>query len=1381
MEKKYRFAFDLGTNSIGFAVFEVDPTDKEKIQDFVTCGSRIFSDSRDDKTKASLAVARREARQQRRRSDRIVRRRRLLLSHLVEYGLFPSDKKEQEAMKVLDPYFLRDKLLQEKCTLFELGRAILHLNRRRGFKSSRKDDRAKGGKLAQGIKHLQEALQGRTLGQYYNDIKQGRSHLRSIKCRPSDTDQDRYDFYIDRHMVEEEFRAIWDFQQNFYPSILTEERYEQLHRDIFYQRPLLPQEIGKCRFEKGESRAPTTLPTFELYRLYLELAHLRISTENYTQRSLTPAERDILIEECCTKKSISFTSLRKLLNLDSNFVFTHSSLKKDEKNDKLECCPTMSDIYKICKGSRYNELSLKDKDTLAYLIMDCSDRDILISLLTKEIQLSDDIELQEDIDEESQKVLNSFSLFNKKYQKNKTSLSIRNINALPQFTYEEAQALSELQIKDSSYAKLSLKAIRKILPYLQEPKDVIENGIYLNRYNDACLLAGYVHSDTTTSKIKRSEIDPITGEEVESTELHKRLPYYACVLPESVMGEWKGEQSGSEWSQLNNRERYGFISNPTVHVALNQIRIVVNALIKEYGHPTSIVVELARDIAMGATEKGKYIRKQSENTLENRILKEIIKERGGNPDSRNDIIKMRLFREAERAGISPVCCIYSGKTISLGQLFSREIEVDHIINHADSNDDSIDNKILCFSKENQYKGNRTPYEAFHMDKEKWESISNRAKDLPKRKRWRFQQDARQQFEEKHERHARDIGDTRYIARIATKYLQAICDDIFVVTGSHTNFLAKQWGFLDLLQEENYTPTAFTTVMSEIKKEGKQKSQVRSESESYETVRGELLQKSIAQEVYNSANEKIEKKNRLNHFHHAIDACLIGCMTAPMRQYFATVGKKAEELTKELVEEYKEKNSELTPKQQESIRFVIRNNIRDFSKEEYILALPSEVHMRIKEQQDSLHRRFAPPIPNLLDRIKDVLSHQVVSHKVDHNTLGQLHKETNYGRVEHSLRFQDMTMEDLRLIKYRPLLEHIVLELGYAYGIPCDIRDVVKVCDKIEGATEKGAEKELSKFLSIDKDLLLSERAKKFIVAFTKICKEEKAQELLRTAWKLYGNEKYATREVMRKIPCRYDENRFIGSVVSRIAVKDMRIEDLPYIREKELLARILQRLVGYTVEEAMSYAKELHKKTAREKKTRIQEILNHMSEKQFKEEFTNICKAINIRRIQCVDNKNDLIWIQDAQGKEYKGVDGRNNAYMTIYIDSSGKWCGECISAYDANQKDFIPEWKKNPDNIYVTDIYKGDAIEIDTGEDDRGNKRREVFIVQKMDSGHGIYLAHHRESNVATREKELREKNLYKQTAISSLQKLKPCFVYIDPLGRVIYKSGIVYSRDTK
>ncbi|MDE7469347.1 MAG: hypothetical protein K2M30_03565 [Desulfovibrionaceae bacterium] len=267
---------------------------------------------------------------------------------------------------------------------------------------------------------------------------------------------------------------------------------------------------------------------------------------------------------------------------------------------------------------------------------------------------------------------------------------------------------------------------------------------------------------------------------------------------------------------------------------------------------------------------------------------------------------------------------------------------------------------------------------------------------------------------------------------------------------------------------------------------------------------------------------------------------------------------------------------------------------------------------------------------------------------------------------------------------------------------------------------------------------------------------------------------------MRKIPCRYDENRFIGSVVSRIAVKDMRIEDLPYIREKELLARVLQRLVGYTMEEAMNYAKELHKITAKEKTNRIQEILNYMSEKQFKEEFANICKALNIRRIQCVDNKNDLIWIQDAQGREYKGVDGRNNAYMTIYIDSSGKWCGECISAYDANQKDFIPKWKKNPDNIYVTDIYKGDAIEIDTREDNNDIKR-EVFIVQKMRASGSIFIFHHKEGNVAAREKVLREKELHKQVSIASLQKLNPCFVYIDPLGRVIYKSGIVYSRDTK
>ena len=49
--------------------------------------------------------------------------------------------------------------------------------------------------------------------------------------------------------------------------------------------------------------------------------------------------------------------------------------------------------------------------------------------------------------------------------------------------------------------------------------------------------------------------------------------------------------------------RYGIINNPTVHIALNQVRQVVNELILLHGKPEEIVLEIARDLPMGADGK----------------------------------------------------------------------------------------------------------------------------------------------------------------------------------------------------------------------------------------------------------------------------------------------------------------------------------------------------------------------------------------------------------------------------------------------------------------------------------------------------------------------------------------------------------------------------------------------------------------------------------------------------------------------------------------------------------------------------------------------------------------------------------------------------------
>ena len=142
---------DIGTNSIGWALYDGD-----SIRDI---GVRIFSDGRDPKSGASLAVDRRDARAMRRR---YLGRREALLRELVKCGLMPKDKATAKLLEAEDPYMLRVRALDHALTPHELGRALFHLNQRRGFKSNRKADRTSGvgedGKIASGTKALDEAM-----------------------------------------------------------------------------------------------------------------------------------------------------------------------------------------------------------------------------------------------------------------------------------------------------------------------------------------------------------------------------------------------------------------------------------------------------------------------------------------------------------------------------------------------------------------------------------------------------------------------------------------------------------------------------------------------------------------------------------------------------------------------------------------------------------------------------------------------------------------------------------------------------------------------------------------------------------------------------------------------------------------------------------------------------------------------------------------------------------------------------------------------------------------------------------------------------------------------------------------------------------------------
>src|SRR5690606_4283638 len=102
--ERSRFAFHMGTNSIGWADYRLDDHKPPRPCELVDCGVRLFSDGRNPKDGQSLAAMRRTPRAARRRRDRFLQRRTWLIALLVRHGLMPADEDERKALRDLDVY-----------------------------------------------------------------------------------------------------------------------------------------------------------------------------------------------------------------------------------------------------------------------------------------------------------------------------------------------------------------------------------------------------------------------------------------------------------------------------------------------------------------------------------------------------------------------------------------------------------------------------------------------------------------------------------------------------------------------------------------------------------------------------------------------------------------------------------------------------------------------------------------------------------------------------------------------------------------------------------------------------------------------------------------------------------------------------------------------------------------------------------------------------------------------------------------------------------------------------------------------------------------------------------------------------------------------------
>lgn len=302
----YRLGLDVGTNSIGWWALTLDAEGHPN--GTLAAGVRIFSDGRNPKDGTSLAVQRRGPRGVRRRRDRYLLRRDDLMEMLIAVGLMPPDEAERKGLETLDPYELRAKALHGPLTPHELGRALFHLNQRRGFKSNRKTDESEDNKLTEKIGELKRRILesgAKTLGEY---LHKRRLKGKMVRARPE------AGFYPDRALYEDEFDKIRTAQAEHHA--LRPEQWDYLRdKIIFRQRDLRPVDPGWCLLENGERRAHRALPCAQEFRMVQEANNLRILVAGKRARPLTRGERDKVLNELRTKKELNLETLWKLLEL----------------------------------------------------------------------------------------------------------------------------------------------------------------------------------------------------------------------------------------------------------------------------------------------------------------------------------------------------------------------------------------------------------------------------------------------------------------------------------------------------------------------------------------------------------------------------------------------------------------------------------------------------------------------------------------------------------------------------------------------------------------------------------------------------------------------------------------------------------------------------------------------------------------------------------------------------------------------------------------------------------------------------------------------------------------------------------------------------------
>lgn len=752
-ERKLSLGIDLGVTSIGWALVEKDGDEPISIKDM---GVRIIPITTDDEKEFTQGNSitknqkRTTMRTARKGLDRYQLRRKALIKILQENGMMP-DRHLMLELSPIEIWGLRAKALERQVSLQELGRIWLHLNQRRGYNHSRHDDAADS-KQTEYVKEVNDRYAqikeaGHTIGQhFYEQLRKYFSTEHKIDAAYRVKEK-----VFPRTAYIEEFDRIWQVQKQFYPSLLTEDLRIQVRDEIiYYQRRLKSQKglVGTCEFEGkwhtdsnhkerliGPKVCPKSSPIFQVEKIWESINNIVVKDNRGEVLPISNEQREKIFSFLNSNKEMTQSNLFSLLGIGKNDgYYTNSQIRLKGLQGNL----TKFELQRVLG---------KEHPLLAFdLVAESYERaDKETGEIKERMQIKGDFEKQP-----------LYQLWHCIYSLDESEC-IRRLAAMGA-TPEQSLQLARIDMTKGGFGNKSARAIRRILPYLQQS----------HTYDKACAHAGYNHSDSLT----------------EEENLNRVLKDKLQLIPRNSLRQ------------------------PIVEKILNQLVNVVNAIMAKHGRIAEIRVELARELRQSKDERNSAYINNNKREKKNKEIEKLLLE---HPEfrkkkvSRRDVEKYRLWEEFKMA--SPY---EPNKQISLSELFSGNYDIEHIIPRSLRFDDSFGNKTIChrrFNSGEHAKNNFTAYDYMQSKRSKNDfdyfiSFIEKAYAEKRISKTKYENLLCQAVDLKPDFINRQLNETRYIARHAKKMLQQVCYHVYATSGSVTQRLRNLWGWDSVLEQLN---------------------------------------------------------------------------------------------------------------------------------------------------------------------------------------------------------------------------------------------------------------------------------------------------------------------------------------------------------------------------------------------------------------------------------------------------------------------------------------------------------------------------------------------------------------------------------------------------